>query len=130
MNLCVGTSYCQETTGAGREMFSLRTSPATPTTSNTDHSRFVQLISTLIFFPSESSSGQACRAIAVLTIASPAPDCVSSRVKFRPRTMGMPSVLKYVGETCLASVSDGAMPGAALVFRTATCVVQVAVKGT
>src|SRR6266566_2802902 len=62
-------------------MFALRMSPATPTTSNVDHSRFVQLVSTLIFFPRGSSCGQACRAIAALTIADARPDCASSSVK-------------------------------------------------
>src|SRR5437762_14093606 len=88
-------------------MFALRTSPATPTTSNTDHSGFVQLVSTLIFFPRGSSSGQDWRAIAALTIANGAPDCASSRVKFRPRTMGIANVSKRseerrVGKECRA----------------------------
>ena len=110
-------------------MFALRMSPATPTTSNVDHSRFVQLVSTLIFFPRGSSCGQACRAIAALTIANARPDCASSRVKFRPRTMGIPSVSKYAGEMCLASTLDGALPGAALVSSASTCAVQVLLSG-
>lgn len=42
----------------------------------------------------------------MLTTAIGAPWRDSSAVKFRPRTIGIPSALKYVDETCLAQVSS------------------------